>query len=293
MMPKIVLGTVQFGMSYGVANQVGMPKVDQVKAILSRAKEIGINRLDTASVYGKSEAVLGKIGIGSFKITTKIPPILNDVPSIKDFLTRKLENSLSNLDATEIDTLLIHDSLQLADNILSKEILDSLNYFKSKGVVKKIGISIYDPLELDNLTQLGDFDTVQCPYNVFDRRFKDSGWIKKLKRMGIEIQVRSIFLQGLLLMSGKNRPSKFNKWKDIWNEWDSWLLENRCRPLEVCLGFVFQDEDIDSVVLGVDSLGQLNELFSTLGSLTYNYPINIKAEDINLINPVFWNKIAD
>ena len=117
--------------------------------------------------------------------------------------------------------------------------------------------------------------------------------MNKIKDLGIEIQVRSIFLQGLLLMSKDVRPKKFNLWKDIWDKWDEWLLDNKVNPLSACLSFSLHEDFVDSVVLGVDSKEQLDEVAKNISFNLDKYPDHIKSDDELLINPVLWNTLEN
>ncbi len=291
MISKISLGAVQFGMDYGIANKDGKPSFKIAKNIIKKAKTIGISKIDTAQAYGDSESILGNIGVKEFKITTKIPSIPSDTHDIEAYLENILQQSFKNLKVNKIECLLVHDVKQLNNNKYSQKIYNVLTKYKEKGLIRKIGISIYDPSELDKLDNLGIFDVIQSPFNILDRRLKDSGWMSKLKDLGIEIQVRSIFLQGLLLMENDDRPSIFDRWDILWNDWDKWLKETKSSPLSACLNFVLNEELIDSIVLGVDSEDQLQEICNSITTKFNAFPDNIISNDINLINPILWSKL--
>ena len=188
---------------------------------------------------------------------------------------------------------MVHDAKQLAEKKYFHPVHKILNKFKEKGIINKIGISIYNPSELHQIDKLDIFDVIQSPYNIFDRRLKTSGWMNKIKDLGIEIQVRSIFLQGLLLMSKDVRPKKFNLWKDIWDQWDEWLLDNKVSPLSACLSFALHEDYVDSVVLGVDSKEQLHEIAKNISFDLDKYPNHIKSDDELLINPVLWSALEN
>lgn len=292
MISKISIGTAQFGLNYGVANKQGKPSLEKSKNILNDARKCHIRMIDTASAYGNSESVLGQIGVSDFKITTKIPSIPDNQQNIESYIKNKLEFSLKNLRVKELDTVLVHDAEQLANKKYFEPIYKVLTRFKERNIIKKIGISIYEPRELDQIEGLEKFDIIQSPYNIFDRRLKTSGWMKKLKDRGIGIQARSIFLQGLLLMSKGSRPNKFHKWTEIWKQWDSWLENEKIMPLNACVNFIFNENLIDSVVVGVDSEDHLDEIYRSIKHSSDAFPISLNSDDEFLVNPVNWDKLG-
>jgi aryl-alcohol dehydrogenase-like predicted oxidoreductase len=136
-------------------------------------------------------------------------------------------------------------------------------------------------------------DIVQAPLNILDRRLVESGWAKKLKRQGTELHVRSAFLQGLLLMTPEQRPSKFAIFNPIWSEWSRWLNETGLPPLHACLGYVLGLAEVDKVIVGIDSTRQLQEIFAAshaqLTSLP-NFP-HAYENDTDLMNPGRWSQL--
>jgi len=291
MISKISIGTAQFGLDYGVANLNGKPSFQKSNDIINEAKSSGIYMLDTASAYGNSESVLGDIGISEFDITTKIPSIPCKEEHIEKFIENIINNSLLNLKIKKLNTVLVHDSKQLADRKYFNPIYKTLISLKERNIVSKIGVSIYKPSELDKIKDIYKFDIVQSPLNIVDRRLETSGWVDKLKKNDIEIQARSIFLQGLLLMSKNSRPMKFNKWKNLWVSWDDWCLKEDISPISACLNFILNQEFINSIVLGVDSKNQLKEICNCVKNSSNSFPGNLSSDDEFLINPVLWSAL--
>lgn len=291
MISKISLGSAQFGMDYGVANDNGKPTYLKVSNILNKARDLGIKNIDTASVYGKSESIIGRIGVSDFNVTTKIPSIPFKSVNVKNFIDDVITNSFENIKTKKFYGILLHDSEQLLNDEYRSELKNALINLKDKGVTEKIGLSIYDPNILNDITDLECYDIVQCPYNLFDRRLDSSGWMNRLNDLGIEIQIRSIFLQGLLLIKNEKRPLKFKKWNKLWMEWDSWLKKNQISPLEACINFSFKSDNVHSIVLGVDSESQLEEICDKINIKKELYPEDIFSNDADLINPVNWSKI--
>jgi aryl-alcohol dehydrogenase-like predicted oxidoreductase len=284
---RLAIGTAQFGLSYGVANQGGKVSQNEVKKILARARQSGIDILDTAISYGDSENILGRVGISEWKVITKLPSIPNDTVDIGDWIYNQVQQSLKHLNLKSIDAILLHRPDQLLGN-QGSDILSALQAIKTNKLTKKIGISIYSPSELDHFDVAQYFDLIQAPLNILDRRLIESGWLKKLNELKIEIHVRSVFLQGLLLMNLDERPQKFSKYSNLWFEWDRWLVKNNFSPLEGCLAYINSIKGLDGVLVGVESTGQLNEIISASNLELENMPNWPKHIDPNLINPSLW-----
>jgi aryl-alcohol dehydrogenase-like predicted oxidoreductase len=162
---------------------------------------------------------------------------------------------------------------------------------KHEGLVEKIGVSIYNPDELATIMNRYPMDLIQAPFNVFDRRLEASGWLRLLKENQVEVHVRSIFLQGLLLMTPSAIPEKFNRWQDLWGRWFRWLHEHRVSPLEACLGVALNHECIDRVVIGVDNINQLNEIIQATRREIPELPTLLVDADAKLINPSMWSSL--
>lgn len=288
---KLALGTAQFGMSYGVANQNGKIKLEDIKDILKLAKEKNIDLVDTAIAYGDSEKIIGNIGILDFKFVSKLPlfPKKEDA-NVISWVDDQIKLSLKRLRIKSLYGLLIHRSEDLLGGT-GKKIVNALNKLKAKGIVKKIGISIYDPSELKKLTDLIKVDIIQAPLNIIDQRFINSGWLSKLYKSDVEVHIRSVFLQGLLLMSKKNRPQKFNRWKSLWKIWHEWLNDNKITALEATIRYALSIKKISKVIVGVDSKKQLQQIILASEGKLPPIPSELFMSDINLLNPSNWDKI--
>jgi len=166
-----------------------------------------------------------------------------------------------------------------------------MQQLKARGVLQKVGVSIYDPEELDGLWKRFPFDLVQAPFNVVDRRLETSGWLKRMKVQGTEVHARSAFLQGLLLLTPERRPSKFERWRSLWIAWDRWLAETKLSPTQACLGFPLQRPEIDRVVVGVDSAAQLCALLAADAPSHTDPPAELSSLDLDLINPSRWSSL--
>lgn len=289
---KLALGTVQFGLDYGVANSSGCVAEEEARAIMLRAQESGMDTLDTAIDYGISESVLGQLGIERWKAITKLPLVPDGCDDVGKWVRCQLQQSMARLRVTQLYGVLLHRPGQLLERSTGPALYAALQEFKSQGRVQKIGVSIYAPTELDALLDAYGFDLVQAPLNILDRRLVDMGWARRLNEMGVEVHARSAFLQGLLLMAPGQRPAKFDRWSGIWNTWDSWLDYAGQTPLQACLRYFNDLPEIDRVVVGVDTVAQLNEILgATNGSLS-SLPEFCPLQDERLINPATWNNLG-
>lgn len=284
----LALGTAQLGLSYGVANVSGQINENDAISILLKARAAGLCTLDTAISYGESEKRLGRVGVSSWKIITKLPEVPLDCNDIAGWVLETFEASLSRMRVKEVYGLLLHRPMQLCGPS-GKQIYQALVALKGSGQVKKIGISIYSPEELNAFWPEFQFDLVQAPFSVVDRRLSTSGWLKRLNETNVEVHVRSIFLQGLLLMPASDLPKYFDRWAPLWDAWFNWLKCNRLCPIKVCLGFILSHPEISRIVIGVDNLEQLKEITASMGFNDLE-PLDIfSCEDLDLVNPTRWN----
>ena len=287
---RLALGTVQFGLPYGVANKSGQVSRAEAKIMARLAFENGIDTLDTAMAYGESEKYLGEIGMENFKVVTKLPGIPNGCLDINNWIHEQVSSSLVRLGVDQVYGLLLHKSEDLLGPN-GRELYRALDSLKEKGLVKKIGVSIYSPNELEALKNDFIFDLIQTPFNLIDQRLLHSGWMKKLKDSGVEIHTRSVFLQGLLLMKEIDIPPKFSPWKHLWKKWHDWLAENNVSALQGSLAFPLSFPEIARVVVGADSHQQLKEIINATSNLLNTGLPSLLSADENLINPVNWSKL--
>ena len=279
-MRKIALGTVQFGLDYGITNHSGQVSIDEVKNILDYAKDKGIDTLDTAARYGNSEQVLGEVGVNNYRIITKTTPLKNGV----DRVIKGFYQSLDNLNIGQVDGLLIHNIDDVKDKRFG-DLFHKLNELKEKGLINKIGFSTYTPDQVDFLLENFDFDLIQVPFNVFDTRLIEGGQLQALKKKNIEIHARSIFLQGVLL-DFDNLSSYFSKWKKQFDKYQSTVEKSGLSLLEYALNFTLNVQEIDKILVGVNSADQLKEIVQAKKkqSSLSAFPI----DDIALLNPGLW-----
>jgi len=278
---KIALGTVQFGLNYGITNHSGQVAIDEVKGILDYAKTNNIDTLDTAAIYGNSEQVLGEVGVNNYRIITKTTPLENGV----DGVIKGFHQSLENLNIGQVDGLLIHNIDDTKDKRFG-ELFHKLNELKKEGMIKKIGFSTYTPEQVDFLLENFDFDLIQVPFNVFDTRLVEGGQLEALKKKNIEIHARSVFLQGVLL-SFDSLSDYFSTWDAQFEQYQGLVREKELSLLEYALNFALNTQELDKILVGVDSVNQLTDIVNAFKS-----DVDLKAfkiDDINLLNPSLWN----
>lgn len=287
---RLVLGTVQFGLRYGISNVQGQVSPETVRQILSCAKSAGISTLDTAAAYGNSEQVLGSLNIGNWQVITKLPPHPEQLASVGDWVEHQLTESLERLQQPAIHGLLLHRPEQLLSPDHGKALYRALIDQRERGRIEKIGISIYAPHDLDSLPASMRFDIVQGPFNILDRRMLTSGWAKRLADYGCEFHSRSIFLQGLLLMPSAMRPAYFSQWDDIWARWEGWLAEEGITPLQACMRYVLGVGEVAKLVVGVENAQQVEEVIAAAAGRAPHAPAELCSEEPALVNPAMWQK---
>ncbi len=270
-MGKLALGTAQFGMDYGVNNPRGKVPFPEVSKILHLASSYKIDLLDTAYLYGESEKVIGRCltntGL-SFKLVSKLPSVESRVEA-----ENYLSQSLKRLGVKNLYGYLIHNFENFRQNLWLWDFLHSL---KIKGLVKKVGFSLYFPEEIEFLWAQ-DFlpDLLQVPFSIFDQRFRP--WFQELKRSEIEIHTRSVFLQGLVFKDPETLPPNFGPFSQRIKELREMARKNDLPYEALFLGFAIENPYVDYVVVGVDSSCQLREIIK---ALKYRKEIKEKFLDV-------------
>lgn len=276
---KIGLGSVQFGIPYGVSNEEGQTSSAEVTKILNYATKIGVSVIDTASAYGNAEEVLGRNDLKSFKIISKFMPQEGG-----DSISVQLEKSLANLKIDSFYGYLAHRPLSLINN---QNEWEELLMLKQENRIKKIGFSLNEPRELDLLLNKGMMpDLIQVPYNYFDNRFKDI--LIDLKGNGCEIHTRSTFLQGLFFTDVQKLPAFFNQVKKNINYLQIKFEDNLS---SVLLKYVLSLEFIDVVIIGIENKKQLKNNLVNIENSQLLSPEGFNfSEDV--IMPSNWPKLV-
>tara|TARA_B110000495_G_C23009837_1_gene597130 strand:+ start:1150 stop:2049 length:900 start_codon:yes stop_codon:yes gene_type:complete len=291
---KIIVGTAQFGSNYGISNQRGKIKAKKVGEIFTFLKKSKIKFFDTATNYGNAEQLLGKMSQDKFQIITKLPPLPISEKKVERWVNTKFEKSLLKLNCKKIYSVLLHRPSDLLGD-RGKDLFEAINNLKKKGLVSKIGISIYNYEEAKMIVNMYKFDIIQAPFNVIDQRLlKLINFFKKKK---IEIHVRSIFLQGLLLDRKIFRSKKFKKWQITWDNWEDFCSRKNLNYIDVAINFAIFQKKIDYFVLGFQDLPQIKEVMNFIKNNSQNkkkyisHLVNNKrfsCLDEKLINPSKW-----
>ncbi|MBX7046508.1 MAG: aldo/keto reductase [Ignavibacteria bacterium] len=273
---KIGLGTVQFGLDYGISNKSGRTNSEEVSKILQYASENDIDTLDTASAYGEAEKILGENNLDGFRVISKFMP-----PNEKETIRVQLQQSLEKLKQKNIYGYLAHRPMDVLEN---PNQWDELLKAKEEKLVTKIGFSLNKPEELTKLLEENFIpDLIQVPYNYFDNRFQEQ--MIDLHSKGCEIHTRSAFLQGLFFMESESLSSHFDEVKpEIKN------LQNSIKNLSgSLLKFVCDCSYIDKVIIGVENLSQLKDNLNGI-STAENLPVITKNISENILMPSLWQK---
>jgi aryl-alcohol dehydrogenase-like predicted oxidoreductase len=248
---RLALGTAQFGLAYGLNNQAGQPTAAAVAEVLAAAQATGLTLLDTAAAYGNSEARLGEL-VGdnaAFALITKLPA----GPPAQ--VAQHLAESLGRLRREQLYGVLFHAFKPLQEEPAAWQALQAA---RAAGQVQRIGVSLYHPHEAEWLLAEGwDADLVQVPYNVFDQRF--AAVVPRLAARGVEVHVRSAFLQGLLLREPAALPAFFWPLAPKLTHLRALAAEAGVPLSAALLLFAAYAPGVARAVVGVDSVANLNE----------------------------------
>ena len=279
---KIALGTVQWGLDYGISNTNGIPTDAELDAIVRLATQNCIDLFDTASQYGNAEQRVGNY-------TTKNSSVVSKFSSVNhSSLENEIQGSLELLNLEQLYGYLFHSPKDLINTPL---LWDQMQNLKVKEKVKKIGYSLYSPEELELFLDKNWIpDIVQLPYSLLDRKFEP--YFEQLKSLGTEIHIRSVFLQGLYFKSTETLSPAFNDLKNALKELKEIATEFSFTTVELALNFVLKNEYVDYTVIGVEQSNQLKEIIS---ASKIDFPKSIKErvnalsiENPTLLNPSNW-----
>lgn len=287
---KIVLGTVQFGLKYGINNNVGKPNEKLVESILNLAFSNGIHILDTAEIYGNAQELIGnyhKSSENRFNIITKFSSSRNDLPQN---LTERIKKNLETLGTSSLYAYMFHSfhDFKKYFNTYKAEI----KQLKKSTIFRKFGVSVYTNDEIEELLQYEEVDLIQLPFNLLDNTVQRSSVIKKAKAKGIEIHTRSAFLQGLFFMDPKTLPAHLLALGPYLNEINKISEKHDLNVSSLSLNYVVQQPYIDNVLIGVETLHQLqdnlNALQNTISRDAVQQIDSIAVKEIDLLNPSKW-----
>ncbi len=260
---KLCLGTVQFGMDYGVYNT---PKRDQEYCMtcLDYATQNGINAIDTAAAYGTAEEIVGKflekktILREKLYVSTKLLPNIMDECVPEDYvrvIRENLQKSLSTLHTDYVDAYYFHSSRYA----FNPELLEAIGLIQKEGLAKKVGVSVYYPDEALACFENPSINCIQAPYSIFDHRMKEAEVFIKGHKCGFNIDVRTAFVKGLIRFKDEEVPEHLAKAKPILAKLDSLCKKTGFSRIDLAIGYIKREKQINHLVFGIRSLEQLKE----------------------------------
>lgn len=252
---KLGLGTVQFGQAYGVSNTRGQLPAKEVAAILKRAAEGGVGVLDTAANYGDAEDVLGALDLAPFRIVTKTIGLKHGL----DAVIARARQSVKTLG--RVDLLLVHAAQDLSGSN-GGALWNALRTLKDQALVGGIGISAYVADDPARLAARFRPDAMQVPFSLLDQRLLADGSLTRMKELGVEIHARSLFLQGLFFLPPDRLPEKLRHAAPQLEAARSCIVASGTTPLAAALGFVLSRPEIDTGLVGVTGVGELDEILA-------------------------------
>ena len=285
-MNRIVLGGAQLGLPYGILNGGETLSREEVARILDTAVDHGIDSIDTAIAYGQSESIIGETSQNRFKIISKLPPLPVDISNVSEWVHSQVQGSLSRLKCTSLDALLLHRPQDLT-GAQGAELYAAIGSLMAEKMIHRFGVSIYSPDDLEGIIGTFDIHVVQAPLNVFDRRIL--GVTDQLSALNIEVHVRSVFLQGVLIASPKDRPQRFEPWSEHFALFDEWVRSSGVSAMACCLGFALQQPGIAKLVIGTTSAESLDEIMNSIPNSVLEVPTHLQSSVEQLIDPRFWN----
>lgn len=285
---KLILGTVQFGLNYGINNKSGKPSFDLVCSILDKAFNAGITKLDTAEAYGDAIEIIGRYHKQQrkrFSIISKFHGESKDF-----FLESHILSALETLGETNFDAYLFHSYSNFMEQ---RFLLRDLLLQKDKGRIRKVGVSIYTNQEFEAVLQEKEIELVQLPFNLLDNENKRGKLLESAKEKGKEIHTRSVFLQGLFFKDPEVLPEKLSRLSPYLKEVKGIAQEANISIGALALQYSLNNPLIDGVLFGVDSPEQLEinieqaqqpidkEILKEVGKII--------VRETELLNPVNWN----
>lgn len=260
---KLCLGTVQFGLDYGVIGQK-KPSLEESVKCLDYATQNGITAIDTAKAYGTAEEVVGTflkmhtIGREKLFISTKFKPNLLDgykEEQYKEVVRSELEQQLRTLHLDYVDAYMFHSSRYA----FNEAALEAIKSAADMGLARKVGVSVYEPEEAHACFRSPYVNFIQAPYSIFDHRMKEAGVFSYDSNVDWEIHIRSAFIQGLITLDVEQIPPFLSKAKPIIRKIDQICKSEDIKRVELAMAYVKRERRITHLVFGVDSLEQLKE----------------------------------
>ncbi len=293
-MKRLVLGTAQLGMNYGISNRTGKPDLNTAESIVKTAWNSGIREFDTAQVYGNSEQVLGTVlnslGIrNEVRIISKLHPDIDHLNH--DDMRRGLEETLSNLGISALYGIMLHREEFL--DFWDKGLSEILTGFARSGYVKHLGVSVYSPAKAIQALETDGITIVQIPTNIFDRRFEKSEIFDLAENKGKTIYVRSIFLQGLFFLHPDSLPEHLKTASSPLTILAALSKDVGLDIPKLCIGYIKNNFPKTQLVFGSESPSQVRnnvDCWNTAWPEGLTQRIQREFEDIDemILDPHMW-----
>ena len=288
-MNKLILGTVQMGLDYGINNSSGKISLENSCTILSKAFELGIDTLDTAEAYGNAHQIIGNFHLFNpeikFKVITKVP---HDVVALE--IEQKIKTYIKDLNVDYLEVLMFHSFDSYEKN---RSIIAVLKNLKNHGIINHIGVSVYTNNQIEVLLSDDNVTVVQMPFNMLDNESIRGDLMHKMKAKGKVIHTRSAFLQGLFFKEQFENNSITQKLSNELIAIKNISKEENTSISNLALCYCLNQKNIDQVLIGVDSVDQL---VANLKAVDYKMnqetliKINaLKVDNTDLLNPSLWN----
>jgi aryl-alcohol dehydrogenase-like predicted oxidoreductase len=289
-MPELILGTVQFGLDYGITNSQGQLADDDVVSMLQAAHTGGVSTFDTAADYGDSQHRLGKLwpGEDTANFITKFSLPLDGADASAENLYL---NSMHTLRVSRLAGLLFHKQSDLLDRRL-EQTLDIMRNARADGAVRHIGVSVYNLSDLrEALEVFPDLDLVQLPANVLDLDLLHSDEVTTLKQHGCQVHVRSIFLQGILLAEPSTLPTFFKALVGPLTMLKEVAESLGVTVLDVLVSMMKRDPLVDALVIGATGVGELNSILGAWNSEIALPRFELPAVPSRVLDPREWPRV--
>ncbi|MDT3687789.1 MAG: aldo/keto reductase [Pseudorhodoplanes sp.] len=281
-MARLVIGTAQFGLDYGLVNSRRKLSSADAATILALARDSGVSWLDTAAAYGDAEHLLGECGVEDFRVVTKIPSLRE--PTCASVI-EQCRSSLKRLRLPYVHALLIHNAADLMGSDAA-EVYAGLVAARDEGLTERIGASVYEAGEAIALVGRFDLDVIQCPLSVLDVRMAAA--IEAMSERGIAIHVRSIFLQGLALQPPQEIPDRLAGLRPYVSNFQTRATEHGLSSIEAALSFARDWPGVEGVVVGVSSVLEFKEIVAAFNGGGRFIANLATMPDSSLVDPRRW-----
>jgi aryl-alcohol dehydrogenase-like predicted oxidoreductase len=287
LLKRFIIGGAQLSQNYGAFNKDYSIGSQELRKILNYSTKNEIFFIDIANSYKNCIKKLSKNNLKKFKIILKIR-----IKKKKNYLTKLkkiINNTLKQLKINKLYSIMLHNEFDFK-YLKNKKVSNYLIELKKKNIIKKIGISIYNFKKIKFFLKNSPIDLIQVPFNVLDRRILQKNLLKIIKKKGVEVHVRSIFLQGLLLQKPNSHHSIIKNNQKLFNDWNNFNLGEKRKKIINCIKFVTQFNEIDKFIIGVDNFSQLTTIVNVLKNINYDNKIeyNLKLNNNKIIDPRFW-----